>query len=202
MDSELEVKFYLVDLPALENRLRELGANQSSLRTYELNLRFDTRDGSLSRARQVLRLRQDANARITFKGASQDRADVTARQEIEFEVSDFAAARRMLEALGYQVVVSYEKYRTTYELEGVEVTLDELPYGNFCEVEGPDAESILGVANHLKLEWDKRIMDSYLALFAYLNTSHGLEIHDLTFANFDGMSFMPEDLGVHPADRP
>jgi adenylate cyclase class 2 len=98
------------------------------------------------------------------------------------------------------VVVSYEKYRTTYELEGVEVTLDELPYGNFCEVEGPDAESILKAANLLKLNWDKRIMDSYLGLFATLNASHGLEIHDLTFANLDGMSFMPEDLGVHPAD--
>ena len=60
MDSELEVKFYLVDLPALETRLRELGANQSSLRTYELNLRFDTQEGSLSRTRRVLRLRQDA----------------------------------------------------------------------------------------------------------------------------------------------
>ncbi len=40
--TELEVKFYLADLPALEARLQALGARLSQARVHEINLRFDT----------------------------------------------------------------------------------------------------------------------------------------------------------------
>lgn len=200
-EHELEVKFYVTDLAGLENRLRAKGANLTAKHVYELNLRFDTPDEKLSREHRVLRLRQETNALMTYKGPSQTREDVTARQEIEFTVSDFQAARRLLEALGYQVSVSYEKYRTTYELEGVKVTLDELPYGNFCEVEGPDGDSIHSVAGQLELDWSARIMDSYLMLFSCLKSKKGLEMSDLTFKNFEGTAYTAEDLGVRVADQ-
>ena len=199
-DQELEVKFYLANRRELETRIRDLGASRSSIRSFEINLRFDTPDGSLGASQKVLRLRQDTRARLTFKGPSQDRQDVTARQEIEFSVSDFAAARRFLEALGYQVSVIYEKYRTTYELEHIEITLDEMPYGRFCEIEGPDAATIQSVAERLGLDWSARVMDSYLAMFACLKERQHLEFRDLTFANFEHMNITPEDLGVRVAD--
>jgi len=62
----------------------------------------------------------------------------------------------------------YEKYRTSYKLDGVLVTLDEMPFGNFSELEGPDAESIRRVAEKLGVNWEARIADSYTALFAHL----------------------------------
>src|SRR5512143_2374688 len=102
-NEELEVKFYLDNLAGVEARVRALGANRISMRTYEINLRFDTPDGQLSSSQKVLRLRQDSSARLTFKGPSQNRQDVTARQEIEFVVGDFGQARKLLEALGYAV---------------------------------------------------------------------------------------------------
>ena len=80
-----------------------IGDVQVQPRLFELNLRFDTPEGELSRGRKVLRLRQDTQALLTFKGPAQDRSDVAARQEIEFTVSDFLAARHFLEALGYRV---------------------------------------------------------------------------------------------------
>ena len=55
----------------------------------------------------------------------------------KFEVSSFDNAKALLEALGYRVSVMYEKYRTTYDWGGCEVTLDEMPYGDFAEIEGP-----------------------------------------------------------------
>jgi adenylate cyclase class 2 len=172
-EHELEVKFFVTQLSALENRVRALGATRVSVRTYEVNLRFDTPARELTSGHRVLRLRQDANALMTYKGPSQARDDVTARLEIEFEVGDFQAARRLLEALGYQVESSYEKYRTTYEMEGVKITLDELPYGKFCEVEGPDAGSIQSVAGQLGLDWSARVMDSYLVMFGRLKEKMG-----------------------------
>ena len=200
-DEELEVKFYVSDLPALEARVRAQGASRISIRTYEINLRFDTPDGRLSGSQKVLRLRQDTAATLTFKGPSQNRQDVTARQEIEFGASDFGAARRFLEALGYTVAVIYEKQRTTYDLEGVKITLDELPYGNFCEVEGRDPQTIQAMAVRLGLDWSARVMDSYLALFGCIKEKQKLGFRDLTFNNFEHLRFSPADLGVRVADQ-
>src|SRR5512138_679172 len=138
-NQELEVKFFLAGRDALEARLRAAGARLKHPRVFESNLRFDRPDGSLARQRQVLRLRQDERVRVTFKGPAAAGQDVSDRAEIEFEASSFDNARALLEALGYRVSVMYEKYRTTYELGGCEVTLDELPYADFAEIEGPGA---------------------------------------------------------------
>jgi hypothetical protein len=41
---EMEVKFYLSDPNSFEQRLRSIGASLFQPRTFETNLRFDTRD--------------------------------------------------------------------------------------------------------------------------------------------------------------
>jgi adenylate cyclase class 2 len=200
--TELEVKFYLADLPALEARLRALGARLVQASLHEVNLRFDTPDRDLTRSYQVLRLRQDTAARMTYKGPGKDKDGVRLRQEIEFSVSNFEAARDLLLALGYQVSVMYEKYRTTYALDEVEVTLDQMPYGNFAEIEGPDPASIHRASERLGLNWERRGLESYTALFERLRTALGFTFRDLVFDNFRGLKITPADLGLQPADRP
>lgn len=199
-DREIEVKFYLTNPAALSARLLAAGAQISQPRVFEINLRFDTTDGSLTRAQRVLRLRQDNRARMTYKGAAAAGESVIMRQEIEFEVGDFAAARRLLEALGYQVSVSYEKWRTTYRLGGLEIVIDEMAFGNFCEIEGPDADSIRQAAVSLGLDWEARVTASYLALFDHLKVARQLDIDHLTFEGLAGLVVSPGDLGVRPAD--
>lgn len=100
------------------------------------NQRFDIPQRDLSQKAQVLRLRQDEAARLTFKGPGALEGEVLARQEIEFEVSDFAVARRFLEALGHRVYITYEKVRENYTLAAVQVSLDEMPFRTFTELEG------------------------------------------------------------------
>lgn len=201
-DQELEVKFYVCSLPEVESRLQTLGAHLEAQRVFEVNLRFDTPDGRLGRASQVVRLRQDSRARLTYKGPSSNSDGAKLRTEIEFEVSDFQAAQAFIEALGYPVAMAYEKYRTTYALEETEVVLDELPYGSFVEIEGPDAETIRRVAEKLGLAWARSASDSYVALFYGLRARLGLTFNDLTFDNFAGLTIAPADLGVRPADEP
>ena len=96
---ELEVKFYLTDLSALQERLLAGGAMLMQERIHEVNLRFDTPAGDLSRSFRVLRLRQDAEGRVTYKGPGEEVAGVRQRQELEFVVSDFAAARAVFGAI-------------------------------------------------------------------------------------------------------
>ncbi|MEZ0395905.1 MAG: class IV adenylate cyclase [Anaerolineales bacterium] len=199
---EIEVKFYVRSLPPIAERLEGLGAVLRRERAHEVNLRFDLADGSLSRADRVLRLRTTTGEppRLTYKGPGATRRGVRARQEIELSLSEASAARALLEALGFQVVVLYEKYRAIYALNGREIMLDELPFGAFVEIEGEDAASIRRAAEDLGLAWDRRIPASYLHLFEKVRRKRRLTCRDLTFANFEGLSIIATDLGVLPAD--
>jgi adenylate cyclase class 2 len=199
-EQELEIKLYLHNLAAFQGWVETLGARLVQARVHEINLRFDTPGGVLGRTFQVLRLRQDTATRLTYKGPGETLGGVRVRREIEFTVGDFEAARALLEALGYQVSVMYEKYRTTYELDGVQVTLDEMPYGNFAELEGPDPASIHAAAEKLGVDWEARVVESYTFLFERLREKLGLTFRDLSFENFAGMEVTSESLGVRPAD--
>lgn len=199
-EQEIEVKFNLKSLGAIEQRLKSAGGTLMQPRLFEINYRFDTLNGRLSESGKVLRLRKDANIIMTFKGPSQQNQEVNDRQEIEFSVSDFAAARHLLEALGYQVVAIYEKFRTTYEIDNTEVVLDEMPFGNFIEIEGPDPETIRAVAEKLSLQWEARCTDSYMGLFRILKDKRRFNFRDLTFYNFKDIEVKPEELGVKAAD--
>jgi adenylate cyclase class 2 len=197
---EQEAKFYLSNPPALPARLEQQGARLVAPRVRELNLRFDTPDFALTRTFQVLRLRQDARARLTYKGASELAGGIRVRPEVEFEVGDFEEARRFLEALGYAVSFVYEKYRTTWRYADTEVTLDETPLGEFAEIEGGSPAAIEAAARGLGLDWEARINESYAFLFERVKTGLGLPFRDLTFENFAGMRVDAGMLGVSAAD--
>lgn len=199
---EIEVKFYLSDKKCFEDRLQQIGAQLSHARVFEANYRFDTPDLQLSHAHRVLRLRRDENSIITYKGPSFLQDGATAREEIEFQVSDFDAARHLLEALGYEESVRYEKWRTTYLLDGLEITLDEMPFGNFTEIEGGDSSQIQRTAARLGLDWSARINASYMTLFEQLKKSKKVELANLTFEAFRGLSVFADELGVRIADKP
>lgn len=200
-EMEIEVKFPVRNLGTLAQRLITHQAIVSAPRVHEINLRFDTPDGSLTRDRRVLRLRQDAGSVMTYKGPAQPGSEVSSRQEIEFQVSDFGAAHRLLEALGYEVSVMYEKYRTTYTLDDLVIVLDEMPFGNFAEIEGPDAESIRDAAAKLGLDWEARTVASYLALFSFLCSTRGLTAQNLSFSEFEGIEIRVSDMGLRYADQ-
>lgn len=197
---EMEVKFYLSDPNSFEQRLRSIGASLFQPRTFETNLRFDTRDLALTKDHRVLRLRQEQGNFLTYKGPAEPGKSVAVRQEIEIEVSDFASTRALLEALGYHINVRYEKWRTKYQLDNLEIDLDEMPFGHFVEIEGDDASHIEHMAGVLSLAWPTRVNDSYLKLFDYLKTTKHLDIHDLTFEDFKGHTIRTKDLGIKPGD--
>lgn len=199
MAQEIEAKFYVRRLDEVRQRLETLRAELVEPRVSESNLRFDTQAGEFRQSGRVLRLRQDTRARLTYKDS--DRADAGAlhRREVEFAVSDFKAAQEFLEALGYVVVFRYEKFRTTYKLEGVEIMLDEMPYGQFVEIEG-ETMRLHPIAERLGLKWEHSIRQSYSGLFDTVRGRRRLPFGDLTFENFRDVPVAPTDLGVKPAD--
>ncbi len=198
-DQENEVKFLVTRLAEVERRLLTLQPRAVQARTFETNLRFDTPQGAFQQTGRVLRLRRDTAIRLTYKDPGRREAGALTRREIEFTVGEFDSARDMLLALGYEVAFVYEKYRTTYSLGDVELMLDELPYGDFVEIEGK-LTALQPTAEAIGLDWSKAILASYHDLFERLRSGEGLTFRDLTFTNFAGMAIAPADLGVRPAD--
>lgn len=158
-------------------------------RVYERNIRYDNAWQGLARQDKLLRLRQDARNRLTYKGPAQnvETAQVKIREELEIEVDDFDTAAAILQRLNFEPVQVYEKYRETFHLGPVEVVLDEMPFGTFMELEGEEG-AIVAAANLLGLDWNQRILANYLYLLALVNEHYGLTIADLTFANFAGLT--------------
>jgi adenylate cyclase class 2 len=193
MPEEIEAKFYITDLPSLRAKLMGMGAVVKQKRVYEQNLRFDTLEMGLSTEKKVLRLRQDEKVRLTFKAPGYLRDSVLVRPEFEVEVSDFTQTRQILEGLGYQVYSLYEKYRETLNLDEVDVMLDEMPYGNFVELEGPSTESVKALVRKLSLDFNKRILLSYMVLFDHFKATKNTTVRDLTFDNFKGIKIGPSD---------
>lgn len=199
-DQEIEVKFFLKNIKKLEQNLPAIGAELLHPRVHEINLRFDSRDGELNRTRQVLRLRQDREAHVTYKDEGNFAGGVRSRMEIEFTVSDFDATQRLFEALGYKILLMYEKYRTEYRKGDIVYSLDEMPYGDFIEIEGPDPETIQQASDILGLDWNRRILDSYTVLFDLVHISRHLDFRDLSFANFKSLHVPASAMGIKPAD--
>lgn len=197
---EIESKFYVRDLKAIETRLLALGATCAVPRGFEYNIRFDDADNSLNRQKKVLRLRKSNDVRLTFKGPAERREGALVRTEIEIVVNDFDTAQQFVESLGYRVFGVYEKYRAMYDFEGAIVTLDELPYGHFVEIEGEDPESIRAIALKLALNPEAAIPSSYQGLFFRLKAARDLPVKNLTFWEFDKIETSSEDLGVVAAD--
>ncbi len=216
---ETEAKFYVRDLNPIKSRLEKLSARVAQKRVLETNIRFDLPGAPLRAEGRVLRLRRDTSTKFTYKSASTNEQGVLSREEIEFGVDDFEKAKRFLEALGYEKLVYYEKYRMTYAMqlpegflphyaekedrpsEGfISVMLDELPYGNFVEIEGETIEAIRAVADQLNLNWETAIGTSYHALFERAHRALNLSFRDISFANFANIRVDAAHLGVYPAD--
>ncbi|MBI5965512.1 MAG: class IV adenylate cyclase [Chloroflexi bacterium] len=198
---EIEAKFHIQDLKRIELRLLELKAQLIQPRVHEVNLRFDRPNRELRDSFRVLRLRKDDKVRFTFKGPSVEaEGGILSRQEIEFFVSDFDSAKLFLESIGFEAVVFYEKFRATYELNNTHIMLDELPYGDFIEIEGDSVEMIHSIADSLGLNWDAMIKAGYHALFDRVAGRYGLESSQLSFAALEKVKIKLADMDVRPAD--
>ena len=181
---EIEVKFYLADLEGMRNKILELGA-KSKGRLFETNIRYEDKNNSLVKKKLLLRLRQDEKTTFTLKSRppvkSKDYKIVT---ELEVEVSDFATMDQILQTLGFHPEQIYEKWRETFILDQTLFCLDRMPYGDFLEIEGQEKD-IRYSASRLGLNWQKRIIFNYFAIFEIMRKNLNLDFKDITFNNFE-----------------
>lgn len=183
-NEEIEVKFVVDDADDMRRRVLALGATLEVPRTYETNITFDTGESRLRRGGRLLRLRRDRRNVLTYKEPpAQEDADFKVRNEFEVEVSDFAQARSIIEGLGFAAAMRYEKFRETFSYYGAEILLDELPVGDFMEIEAT-REEIRSIAAALGLDFGARLRGSYGDILEAVCAAYDLPLVDLTFENF------------------
>jgi predicted adenylyl cyclase CyaB len=165
---EAELKFRLgqAEHARLRNRLRDLQAR--SMGSYdEENIRF--RPHRQQPVSLRLRILDGGPAGIlTAKAPARFERRIKIREETEVAVADADTTRELLVMLGHRVAFTYHKHRETWRLDGVDVTLDTLDFGAFCEVEGP-VDQIEDVARTLGLDPKRALKSSYSALARAFN---------------------------------
>lgn len=177
---EVEAKLRLTDPEALHAKLRELDAVHDR-DMIETNTYFDQPDGTLKSTDQGLRVRVEVDqatgkveALLTHKGP-RAHGRLKSRSETELGVSDARGAAQLLSVLGYHPVLTFEKQRTRYLLDGCRVEIDRLPYlGTFVEIEGTTEQDVMGVQNKLGLGDTPLIRASYIAMIATYLREHGM----------------------------
>ncbi|HZL34867.1 MAG TPA: class IV adenylate cyclase [Tepidisphaeraceae bacterium] len=189
MAVEIEAKMAVENLVAVRDRLRECGGRPLGI-FFETNTFFDNDDRTLLAADKGLRLRLSRNTGtdeedhiITWKGPRQH-GPLKSREEVELAVEGSAEATKLLECLGFQKMLSFEKRRESWELDGCRVELDEVPFlGTFVEVEGPDDAAVLRVRQTLHLGDRPLIKYGYVALLTGYLQERGRSERAIRFAD-------------------
>ena len=152
MAIEIEKKFVLSNdqrEQVLEN-LNKFGAKLVGENLEENTLYSG---GILMEKRAVLRVRKIGEKTIlTYKQRIENDSDF--KQQIEYEtvVEKAKQMEKIIESLGFEKTLVYEKRRQTWHFRAVEIVLDELPFGQYMEIEGSvtaiaEAEMLLDVEN-------------------------------------------------------
>ncbi len=184
---EIEIKVKCDDFGALVDNHRELGWTVVEPRHFESNDVFEQPEDALKRRGSILRLRvAGGRATLTYKGLVAESAgtNVKIREELETDVTSPETLAEIFGRLGLRRSFRYEKYRTVYRLRlgDVEVLAmrDELPFGEFLELEGSEA-SVRSIADTLEIDESRYVAESYIGIQAMLCAARGVELEDLVF---------------------
>ena len=179
MPIEVEKKYRLTSRQREEilARLPEIGARRDGT-DFEVNTLYA--GDSLDPYRAVLRLRRvGERAILTFKERLPSNSTVKHQLEDETSVGDPDAMDAILESLGFNPTLIYEKRRERWQLGETEIVLDELPFGLFMEIEGEES-SINDIEKKLAIKRLKPEMETY----PNLTRQHGTNIGGVIEARF------------------
>ena len=161
---EVEIKFLIKDLRAIERALRSGRFRRIAPRTHEMNVLYDLRGDPLRRRGEILRLREFGGKwKLTHKSKGTAKRHKS-RVEQETAVADGKEMDGILRALGFRPTFRYEKFRAEWSDGAGHVVLDETPLGFIGEIEGTP-RWIDKTARRLGINPRDYITDSYGAMF-------------------------------------
>jgi adenylate cyclase, class 2 len=177
---EVEIKFRIDNVPALNRRLRSAGFQLQTPRTHEMNTLYDLAGQQLRKHGALLRLRQYGSQWILTHKAKAVSKRHKSRVELETRVEDGRKMHAILTALGFRPSFTYEKFRAEWTDGTGHVVVDETPIGNIGEIEGPPPW-IDRTAKRLAITPAQYITKSYAELFMDWKKANEHPAHEMTF---------------------
>ena len=135
-NKEVEIKFRIIRLPQLTQRLRASGFKLVTPRTHEMNILYDLPGFKLRKKGELIRLRKYGEQWVLTHKAKGKAGRHKSRAETETKIADGNKMDSILHALGFTPSFRYEKYRAEWSDGHGHVVVDETPVGNFGEIEG------------------------------------------------------------------
>ncbi len=159
MDIEWEVKFLNVDKSELQKKLKASGAKLvKPERLYKRAVFF------LPKGHEIkggwLRVRDEGD-KITMSLKVVTNGKVDEQKEVMVVVDNYDKARQLLSVIGCVEKAYQETRREIWQLEDVEITIDEWPYLEpYCEIEGNSEEAIKKVSSALGFDYSQAVFGS------------------------------------------
>jgi len=180
MQKEIEIKFRVESLRALNRKLRAAGFRLETPSTREMNTLYDLPGQVLRQRKELLRLREFGSKwKLTHKSGGKVRRH-SSRTELETGVSDGRKMEAILRALGYSPSFRYEKFRAEWTDGEGQVVVDHTPIGDFCEIEGKP-RWIDATAKKMGVSREDYITKNYATLFADWKQANKSRAEEMTF---------------------
>jgi adenylate cyclase class 2 len=178
--SEIEIKFGIDNVRALNRRLRHSGFRLLTPRTHEMNTLYDLPSQLLRKRGELLRLRKYGSEWVLTHKAKGKAGRHKTRVENETRVADGAKMEAILRALGFAPSFRYEKFRAEWSDGQGHVVVDQTPIGNFGEIEGP-TRWIDRTAQVLQIQRSDYITATYTELFFEWKTQTASPASEMIF---------------------
>jgi adenylate cyclase class 2 len=178
--NEIEIKFRVDDVRALNRRLRKSGFRLLTPPTHEFNTLYDLPGQLLRKRGELLRLRRYGPEWLLTHKAKGKVGRHKTRVETETKIADGAKMEAILRALGFAPTFRYEKFRAEWSDGKGHVVVDETPVGNLGEIEGP-SRWIDRTARALQIPRSHYITATYSDLFLQWKRQTGSLADEMTF---------------------
>jgi len=167
---EKEIKIKVENPKEMIEKLRKIGATFQG-EALEKTIRFDTQNLDFEKQGKFIRCRSGFSNTITLKEKiKNENSSVRARKETEFEIQDIDKMQYILTTLGLDYTRTMEKFRQHWELNNVSITIDELCFGVYMEIEGEESQ-IYKTCELLGIDTNKKLLGTYWDLWKEVSSS-------------------------------
>lgn len=165
MNIEYEATFAKVDKEDVRQRLKKVGAELLRPEFLQKRIALDLPEGNEIKG-AWLRVRDESD-KITMTLKVIDGQEIHHQKEICLQVDSFKKAESLLTKIGCRKKSFQESKREIWQLDDVEICLDEWPFLEpFVEIEGQTEEAVKQVAAKLGFDYKEAVFDSVDILYS------------------------------------
>ncbi|MFH1253524.1 MAG: CYTH domain-containing protein [Candidatus Uhrbacteria bacterium] len=165
MDIEYEATFWPINKDQAREKLRVAGAALIKPEFLQKRKVFNLPKGHEIKG-GWLRVRDEGD-KITMSLKVVDGDKIENQKELCLKVDSFTEAVEFLKTVGCQEKAYQETKREKWEIDDVEITIDEWPFLEpFVEVEGKSETEVKAVADKLGFDWSQAMFGATNTLYA------------------------------------